>query len=92
MGSGDGQSHSPNAALWLRNDPLSSVFLEHPHFPESPRCVDNFPGHLREQGTLSFGISRSFDVFSLHLLYLIMFSIYVFSSLVKFLALINWPD
>lgn len=45
--SGADQTHSPDAAWPRRSDPPSSVSLGRLRYPESPRCADNSPDHLR---------------------------------------------
>ncbi len=46
-GSGDDQTHSPVVAWRRRSDPVSSVSSGSLRCPESPRCADNSPDHLR---------------------------------------------
>lgn len=45
---GDDQTHSPGAAWLRRSDPVSSVSSGRPRCPESQRCADNSPDHLRD--------------------------------------------
>jgi len=45
--SGDDQTHSPDVAWRLKSDPLSFVSSGRLRYPESPRCADNSPDHLR---------------------------------------------
>lgn len=49
-GSGDDRTRSPDVAWPRRSDPLSSVSSGRLRCPESPRCADSSPGHLRRMG------------------------------------------
>lgn len=50
--SGADQTHSPVVALPRQSDPVSSASWERLRCPESPRCADSSPDHLRSRKTV----------------------------------------
>lgn len=53
--SGGDQTRSPVVALPRQSDPVSSASWERLRCPESPRCVDSSPDHLRSRNRKTVG-------------------------------------